>query len=66
MEKIIKEMVEKGIINGYADGTFKPNKELTRAEATAMNSREINYIIEQVNEIVDKKIEALLERLQNN
>ena len=32
-------MVNKGIINGYNDGTFKPNNEVTRAEAITMLMR---------------------------
>ena len=28
----IKELAEKGIIKGYTDGTYKPNKNVTRAE----------------------------------
>ena len=31
-QKYIEYWVEKGIINGYADGTFKPNNKMTRAE----------------------------------
>ena len=31
-EKIIKQFVEDGYINGYPDGTFKPNNSITRAE----------------------------------
>ena len=28
----INEMMEKGILNGYPDGTFLPSKNVTRAE----------------------------------
>jgi hypothetical protein len=32
-------LVEQGVINGYEDGTFRPNNEITRAEFTAMLCR---------------------------
>ncbi|SDT43597.1 S-layer homology domain-containing protein [Paenibacillaceae bacterium GAS479] len=35
-EAAIKEAAELGFINGYADGTFLPNREVTRAEFAAM------------------------------
>ncbi len=35
----IAELAEKNIINGYDDGTFKPEKEVTRAELVAMAAR---------------------------
>ena len=28
--------LEKGIVNGYPDGTFKPNDNITRAELTSV------------------------------
>lgn len=31
-EKTIKNLIDKNIINGYPDGTFKPNNNITRAE----------------------------------
>ncbi len=34
--KAIKSLVEKGIINGYEDGTFKPSKELIRGHAAIL------------------------------
>ncbi|WP_438350256.1 S-layer homology domain-containing protein [Paenibacillus sp. FA6] len=34
-----------GIINGYADGTFKPNQTITRAEIVAMLSKVMNTTI---------------------
>ncbi|MHC1724328.1 MAG: S-layer homology domain-containing protein [Aminipila sp.] len=35
-EKYIKSAVSKGIVKGYSDGTFKPDKAVTRAEFAAM------------------------------
>ncbi|KFZ41631.1 hypothetical protein JS80_16000 [Anoxybacillus sp. KU2-6(11)] len=35
----IATLVAKGYIKGYADGTFKPNKSLTRGEAAIIFSR---------------------------
>ncbi|KUK65934.1 MAG: S-layer domain protein [Desulfotomaculum sp. 46_80] len=31
---VIKELCEKGILNGYPDGTFRPRNDITRAEFT--------------------------------
>lgn len=38
-ETAIKTLASKGVITGYTDGTFKPNKDVTRAEFCAMASR---------------------------
>ncbi|MFC5471285.1 S-layer homology domain-containing protein [Cohnella suwonensis] len=35
-QKAVAQAVQAGIINGYADGTFRPNAEITRAEMAAM------------------------------
>jgi hypothetical protein len=35
-------LIDQGIINGYEDGTFRPNNEITRAEFTAMLCRAMN------------------------
>lgn len=35
-EKAVYELAEKGVIGGYNDGTFLPNKAVTRAEAAKM------------------------------
>jgi len=35
----IKQAVERGIVNGYSDGTFKPDRSVTRAEFIAMLMR---------------------------
>lgn len=37
--KAIDELSEKGIINGYEDGTFKPDAPITRAEVATIISR---------------------------
>lgn len=38
----IASCIEAGIIAGYSDGTFRPDREITRAEAVAMMSRAFN------------------------
>lgn len=35
-ESAINALVQAGVINGYADGTFKPNKTLTRSDVVKM------------------------------
>lgn len=40
--KALNYAVQKEIIDGYSDGTFKPDTAVTRAEFTKMLSREIN------------------------
>lgn len=37
-EKHIQKLVDYGVVNGYPDGTFKPDNTITRAEAAAMIS----------------------------
>lgn len=37
--KAIEELAEKGIINGYEDGTFRPEEPMTRAEVATIVSR---------------------------
>lgn len=37
--KAIEELAEKGIINGYEDGTFRPEEPITRAEVATIISR---------------------------
>ena len=43
---IIYELVEKGYMEGYKDGTFKPNQMTTRAEAAAMIARTMGVDLE--------------------
>ena len=39
----IQTAVEKGIVSGYADGSFKPNASVTRGEMAIMISRAFDY-----------------------
>lgn len=39
----IQFLVELGIIAGYEDGTFRPNQEVTRAQAAIMLARELGF-----------------------
>lgn len=43
-ENAAKNLSEKGIIEGYSDGTFGPSKKVTRAELAVMLDRTIEYI----------------------
>ena len=38
----VMNMLEKGIIKGYTDGSFKPDKEITRAEYCVLLARAAN------------------------
>ncbi|MDW7669871.1 MAG: S-layer homology domain-containing protein, partial [Bacillota bacterium] len=44
----IEEWSEKGLINGYKDGSFKPNDNITRAEFITLINNLINNHIEEV------------------
>ncbi len=46
-EKNINDLVNMGIINGYDNGTFKPDNNITRAEAATLVLRAIKYITEK-------------------
>lgn len=46
--KPIQNLAERGVINGYPDGTFKPDQAVTRAELAKMLSKALNY--QPVNE----------------
>ncbi len=41
--KPIQTLVEKGIINGYPDGTFKPEQSITRAEFAKLVAKAFHY-----------------------
>ncbi|WP_168118648.1 S-layer homology domain-containing protein [Paenibacillus sp. HB172176] len=45
-ENSIMEAVELGFINGYTDGTFRPEREVTRAEFVTMAARALHTEVE--------------------
>ncbi|MFE4712647.1 MULTISPECIES: S-layer homology domain-containing protein [Paenibacillus] len=54
----IRSMVDKGVVNGYADGTFKPGKTITKAEFVHMFHKlfpEINYSSGKSSDFVDAR-----------
>lgn len=48
----VAQAVQAGIINGYSDGTFRPNAEMTRAEMAAMISKAMGLSVE-TNAVTD-------------
>lgn len=44
----VKKGKELGIVNGYPDGTFKPNEPLTRAQGAAMNVRVFEEVMKRL------------------
>ena len=56
-EKVVDEMATKGILNGFEDGTFKPNESVTReqfakilVESLKIEEKENNIIFQDVEE----------------
>jgi hypothetical protein len=45
-KQAVAQAVEAGIINGYQDGSFRPNASITRAEAIAMIARALDLHME--------------------
>lgn len=41
-----------GWVNGYSDGTFKPDRNITRAEAMALINRMLNRAPETLNDLL--------------
>lgn len=50
-EQEISKAAANGWVNGYSDGTFKPNRNITRAEAMALINRVLNRAPETVNDL---------------
>ena len=50
----IKFLVKLGIINGYEDNTFRPNKTLTRAEVCKILSLSLIYKEGEINDVMSK------------
>ncbi|NLY21588.1 MAG: Cna B-type domain-containing protein [Tissierellia bacterium] len=60
-EKAIEELASHGLINGYPDGSFRPNKEITRAEAVTL----VNSILDRTPH-KDKLIDGMETWPDNN
>lgn len=43
-EKHIEKLKNAGIVNGHADGTFRPDEQITRAEAAVMMANILTYL----------------------
>lgn len=52
-EKYISKAAANGIINGYTDGSFRPNQPITRAEAMAMTNRLLGRTSVDANSFID-------------
>lgn len=50
-KKIIGGFVEKGYINGYEDGTFRPDEAISRAEILTIFEEMLGYIVESQDDI---------------
>lgn len=54
--KAVNELASKGIIGGYSDGTFQPNKQVTRAEVAKILAYDLGVTTEQViSKFIDVK-----------
>ena len=56
-QKAVAQAVQAGIINGYEDGTFRPNAEVTRSEMAVMiaNALKLNIESDTVTSFADDK-----------
>lgn len=62
----IGTMVDKGILSGYPDGTFRPNANITRAEVVTIINNVLKNLDDIVKAIVEKsEIEALIEEAED-
>ncbi|WEK53565.1 MAG: S-layer homology domain-containing protein [Candidatus Cohnella colombiensis] len=49
----IQTLVEKGVLKGYSDGNFRPDKEISREEMAAVLARLIEYVKPESDEFSD-------------
>lgn len=52
-EPTVRKFIEKGYINGYPDGTFKPDNNITRAEFVTLTNKVFAYVIEKEEQFKD-------------
>jgi len=53
LKSFIEQAAAAGIVGGYADGTFKPNQNLTRAQAASMIVRALGLTTDEVAPFTD-------------
>lgn len=63
-QEAITEMSEIGLINGYEDGTFRPEQSVTHLEALALFARAMGSASETNKEIVDIAVSQYQEKLK--
>ena len=51
-QKSIELAAGNGWINGYSDGTFRPNEKITRAATMAMINRVLDHHVENVEDLL--------------
>ena len=56
-EKEIRRAASLGWIKGYADGSFKPDQNITRAEAASMINRMLHRLPETVDDLLDGMVQ---------
>ena len=56
-EKEIRRAASLGWIKGYADGSFKPDQNITRAEAASMINRMLHRLPETVEDLLDGMVQ---------
>ncbi len=65
----VEEMVEDGIIKGYTDNTFKPNRTVTKEESLVLSARILGYTNEKLEGFTDFATEFyadILEKYETN
>jgi uncharacterized repeat protein (TIGR02543 family) len=56
-ENEVKSAANRGWVSGYEDGTFRPNKNITRAEAMSLINRVLERLPESNSDLTDDMIE---------
>ena len=57
-EKYIENMVQRGLLKGYTDGTFKPDNPISKLEAIILASRILGVTYEENEEFADAALAA--------
>ncbi len=65
-QAIIGSFLELGYINGYEDGSFKPNEPINRAEMITITDRILGYIIKNQEDVKDIPEDATVTIIGND